>query len=95
MAALTSSAIAPLRVPLSFRAGPLSKPARKVCKCCRVAGLPLARDADAHATLRPPPAQTVSVRAAMPKQMESARLALAGAAASLLLSAQPAFAGNM
>lgn len=91
MAALTSSAIAPLRV----RAAAPAAGRRKVCICCRVAGLPLARDADAHATLRPPPAQTVSVRAAMPKQMESARLAVAGAATALLLSAQPAFAGNM
>ena len=36
------------------------------------------------------------MRAAMPKQAESARVALAGAAAALMLSAaQPAFAGNL
>ena len=90
MAALTSSAVAPLRVRQNSPAA-----GRKVRIHCRVAGRPQR----AVLTRAPPcarrPAQTVSVRAAMPKQMESASLALCGAAAALVLSAQPAFAGNM
>ena len=41
-------------------------------------------------------AQTVTVRAALPKPVEAARLAMVGATAGLMLSAaQPAFAGNL
>ena len=97
MAALTSSAVAPLRVRASAPTGRKvrTRPAQACDARCgsRTAALTPA----APVRVLAPQTQAVSVRAALPKVAESARLALAGAAAVLVLSTaavQPAMANS-
>jgi hypothetical protein len=97
MAALTNSTVAPLRVRSAsaptgrkVRARPASAWARAVCFTYSPVLTRAAPRAAAFAQT-----QAVSIRAALPKVAESARLALAGAAAVIVLAvAQPAMANS-